>query len=47
MTAPKPVTAYPAKTKTLQIVVQRITYDPLIAAAPAFRAKTFYSRAVQ
>ena len=43
----KPVAAYPAKTQMLHIVVQRIAYDPLIAAAPTFRTKTFYSRAVQ
>ena len=37
----------PRSPKLLQIVVQRIAYDPLIAAAPTFRAKTFYSRAAQ
>ena len=37
LTAPKPVTAYPAKTKTLHIAVHRIARRPLPAAAPTSR----------
>ncbi len=43
----KPVAAYPAKTQMLHIVVQRIAYDPLIAAAPTFRAVVRCSVAAQ
>ncbi len=43
----KTVAAYPAKTQMLHIVVQRIAYDPLIAAAPAFRAVVRCSVAAQ
>ena len=39
LTAPKPVTAYPAKTKTLHIAVHRIAHRPLSAAAPASRTE--------
>ena len=39
MTAPKPVTAYPAKTKTLHIAVHRIAHRPLPAAAPTSRTE--------
>ena len=39
LTAPKPVTAYPAKTKTLHIAVHRIAHRPLSAAAPTSRTE--------
>ena len=39
LTAPKPVTAYPAKTKTLHIAVHRIAHRPLPAAAPTSRTE--------
>ena len=39
LTAPKPVIAYPAKTKTLHIAVHRIAHRPLSAAAPTSRTE--------
>ena len=39
LTAPKPVTAYPAKTKTLHIAAHRIARRPLPAAAPTSRTE--------